>query len=327
MLSPAMISLQNLPNELIYEIASHLCIADQASLRATNTILRLCVEPLFCRNIYIPTNRLRWERTSEFFRALNAGSTGWSRYAKRLTIARATTPIPTCSAASAIIEESPVKGLLLAIHACARRITSIVFRISHDDPAWLYDTVCGTLPAFSVLASFELIQPDYVDLALPRLSGLVALKLSCATAHPKPKLYLTATLPLRILPMHPPATPSQDILNQVPAEDIICLSPNLRVLELVGIRDWDPVWDALLRSRIELKSVTINRLSAAAVAYLKSYSGLEALVVQPSCETSESTSTEKAAGMRELVAELKEAVLPRHKTTMKLLDLSSFDTL
>ncbi|KAJ7065586.1 hypothetical protein C8F01DRAFT_1126178 [Mycena amicta] len=299
----------DLSTEIVQEICAHLGIADQAALRAASKYLQLAVEPLLCAVIFIPSNRLRWAKTRRFLEALASGSTSWSAYGRILAICPA-----IADGKSDEVAETSSELLVAALWSCAGRVRTVRFAVSRDSPAWLYDTVCGAISAFPLLDDFDLRQADYTDLALPYLSGLSTLKITSATSPAPPQHLIAFGLQWRMLVVRPPAVPSQTLANQVAIEGIIACCANLRVLQLVGMHEWDAVWETLLHLPIHLTSLTINRVTPAILAYLKSYSGLESLVIHRNFHDRRSP-----AELDPLAREFFEEVLPLHQSTLKVL--------
>ncbi|KAF7309323.1 hypothetical protein MIND_00302600 [Mycena indigotica] len=308
-----MASLDDLATEIVQEVASHLAVADQGALRATNKYLQLCVEPLLCKIIFIPSDQLFSDNTMLFIRTLANGKSCWSRYGRTLSIRHQTTMGPGSRRGSEPEDATP--GLLTsALLSCARRIRTVRHFVSRDDPPWLYDVICSVLPAFPHLENFDLRQLDHPQITLPILSHLSTLRISTSPSLPEPQQFLTFGLHWRLLVVHPPATPSNSLPNPASIENVVANCPDLRVLELLGVQDWQDVWRTTLRIGIHLQSLTVDRITPSVLEYLKSYSGLQVLVIQRNVHDRRSP-----AELDPLAREFFDEVLPLHKSTLTVL--------
>ncbi|KAF7296378.1 hypothetical protein HMN09_01107900 [Mycena chlorophos] len=299
-----MSSLADLAIELIQHVAAFLNAVDQAALRATNTYLQDAVDPLLCSVVFIPTNRLRSPKTSAFVDALENGSTSWSRYGRRLHLGRTITPRDS---REPITDQLPSSRLASALLSCAPRTRAVRYVVTKEDPEWLYQTVCDAIVAFPLLQRFDLLRPHQLGRALPRLARLSTLKISSAIA-PVQQQPLAFWHPLVDLPPPPLRT------DQLELDAVVAACPGLHTLELISADAQDVAWETLLQLGICLRQMTINRITPAVLAYLKSYSGLEVFVLQRN-----PYDQRDPPEMDPLAREFFEEVLPMHETTLRVL--------
>nr|GAT57494.1 predicted protein [Mycena chlorophos] len=299
-----------LPVDLLHEITTP---SAWPNLRLVSRKFRNVVDPTFFSILFLSGNRLHLRESVEFIRVVGRGRTGWSTHATVLVVlqsAPATGPLKTSNSQKLTLEELEAVPALLAaaIRSCPRLRS---FRFSgFTDPSWLYQTICDCVNEFP--------SPNYLDVwhnndtpLLPQLSGLTTLRIS--TRVHLTSYQLRHRLALTVKPIWPrlqQPVPLQNVPLVQQVKSIVAQCPRLRVLHLAGGDSWDGVWALLVSRGIPLVSLTTDRVTEALLEYLKSYSGLERLVINGDWRT--------ASGDGGLAGEFFDEVLPLHAPTLEV---------
>ncbi|KAJ6579155.1 hypothetical protein DFH09DRAFT_1147755 [Mycena vulgaris] len=248
--------LLDLPTEILQEIESQLERIDHKRLRAVCKDLRLAMDPLFFSSLVLDLHQLRLESGREFQETLVAGQTGWSLYAKTLTIIPGKKPEWHQLADPRGPKSEDANGhLLSSALGSMKNVQAVIWKVDDTCPAWEQKAICDVLDALP-LTDLKLeirCSGDALSIrGLPRIH-----KLEIQTAYWKP----------------PP------LVQQV--SKAVAQSRTLTSLRLAGSNDWSEVWNILGdNSRMQLTDISTQTLTPELLTYLASYSGIEKLTIK-----------------------------------------------
>jgi len=240
--------------ELLHEIGRELSKTDQQHLRAVCKDLCLAINPLFFCTLVLKTQPLCLESGVQLLRALASGKTGWSPYAKPLTIAPGKWLNEEARKFQADLSDDAMEGLLVTALGSMVNVRSVMWDVRQGDHTWARDAVLKFLGTAPLLDAFELQVDNVTDLSLLQLSNLRKLKI---TTPYWTRIQLVAEIPR-----------------------LVKRNPTLTSLHLSGTDIPSETW-TMIRETAGWHLTDINAAySPQLVAYISSYSGIEKLHLQ-----------------------------------------------
>ncbi|KAJ7690956.1 hypothetical protein B0H17DRAFT_1201314 [Mycena rosella] len=285
--------------ELLQEIRGKLAKSDQKSLRAACMEIGLAVNPLFFSSLILTTRDLRQEANMHILTALASGETGWSPYAKTLTLR------PTNDSYRPIIVEardawsnlpdSAMQELLTSALRSMMNLRTVIWQL-RDGRAWQWNAICDVLSTFSRLDGFHFRTDATAGRALPRLEHLRTLEIE--------------------LPDYGEDIPLADQITQLVAETRALTSLQLFVPDKCQSDVWTMLREGPGRG-IHLKGIRTQYITPEFLAYLESYSGIEILeVLCPDLDAKYANSEEEPEPDPALVDRFFHSVLRHHAASL-----------
>nr|GAT53771.1 predicted protein [Mycena chlorophos] len=289
-----MSSLNDLSTELLQEITSHLQTHTLAPLRLVSRGLELVVNQRFFKRLTLPSNRLNGA-AAMLEAIVSSDERQGTVYAEHGDWQKA---------------EPELEILVALALASLRNVSAVRLKCTTDDP-------------MAQLASADDIHrpralPPPRDLrahhrhplapARPPPFSSTSLETLSITAprwyKPIPRLYGVPPPPTYEGPEPPPLS------SQIAS--IVAQNPNLRALYIADGKNWDDVWDVLLKKRIRLRGLRLQmgEVSTKLLSYLGSYTGLERLALLGN--------DARGLAANDTHAELfYTEILPRHSSTLR----------
>ncbi|KAJ7488079.1 hypothetical protein FB451DRAFT_1391030 [Mycena latifolia] len=274
--------------ELVQEIGAELSRVDLKRLRAVCKDVGLAINPLFFSALVLWTQHLRLETGLHVLTSLASGKSGWSPYAKTLTIKPGETPKAGPGADDR--SDSAMQELLAAALGSLTKIRTVIWEMHEGDLAWQQTAICQSFANFPLLDHFALHAENagvvFDDLQFPSLSGLRALEITSPYALWGARISL---------------------VHQIAR--VVGENRDLTSLYLGGSRAWSDVWTALREypdwTPNRLTHIGTEYLTSNLLEYLRSYSGIRKLELRypPECDDN-------------LLAAFFRTVLPRHAATL-----------
>ncbi|KAJ7643403.1 hypothetical protein DFH06DRAFT_1333651 [Mycena polygramma] len=169
----------SLPLEILHAIGAQASHPDRESLRAVCRTVALAINPLFFSSVTLDIhNRGRVDESHCFLEALASGETGWSRFARKLTIARLSPggewikkeEFDEVQRAHVRME----KFLRPALESL-KNVRSVIWMLNGSNPEWTTVVILGALCSLSFLDDLHLRLNSRTD--LNGLHGLSRLRL------------------------------------------------------------------------------------------------------------------------------------------------------
>ncbi|KAJ7139211.1 hypothetical protein C8R44DRAFT_867376 [Mycena epipterygia] len=280
--------------EVLQEIGSQIDIvkADHKNLRSVCKYLALAFDPLFFSSLVLRTHELQLEEGFSFLETLATGTTGWSRFARTLSI----DPDKVTPGGGASLPNIELQDVLSSALGSMKNIQIVTWIIRSECPEWPRGAIASFLNSHPALDELQLDVQGLMDLnfSLDRLSGFRKLRVTSS-------LYKA-----------PPT-----ILRQM--SQLISKNHTLSSLHLHCPADWSEIWTLLRNERIYLKDLATNVTCDDLLVYLASYSGIERIHLQFRYSDSDIES-DRLANI------FFDTVLPRHATSlMQLSCLASYE--
>ncbi|KAJ6598389.1 hypothetical protein DFH09DRAFT_1394595 [Mycena vulgaris] len=237
----------DLPVELLQEIAYQASWAQQP-FRAACKQIHHALDPVFFAAVALDTRSCepRLYGGISYLEALASGTTGWSRYAKRLEINNHEGWFPDEQLEQL---EEVRRFLRSALTFLRSTVQAVIWNNGNGDPNGFEDAVVEFIDSFTTLDELQLVDPP--NLTLAHLSGVRTLKLSAPVLTPPILQVIAHSRALSCLHLHSPSPPGST---------------------------WTDVWALLRTEKIELAELSVTGGgSDAFLAYLGSYAGLKHL--------------------------------------------------
>ncbi|KAJ6598396.1 hypothetical protein DFH09DRAFT_1356649 [Mycena vulgaris] len=255
----------DLPIELLQETAYQAPWTQQL-FRAACKQLHSAIDPIFFASHSVVLDARSCESRLyggiSYLEALARGTTGWSRYARRLEINNLERGFPDEQL------EQVRRFLRPALASLRPSIQAVIWSDGSGDPHGVRDAVVEFIESLPTLDEFQLAHGvDPPNLSLSHLSGVRTLKLSAPVS----------------------ALRTQPILQ------VIAHSRALSCLHLQSLSSgstWTDIWALLRAEKIELAELSVTGGGTdALLAYLGSYAGLKHLCLSDSEDTTGSADT------------------------------------
>ncbi|KAJ7025504.1 hypothetical protein C8F04DRAFT_1128212 [Mycena alexandri] len=247
--------LLDLSVELLLEIGYKLARSDHKNVRAVCRETSYAIGPLFFSSISLKSRRLRLEDGISLLEYLATGQTGWSTYAKTLSIESGIGPKETDSVSD--LPADVLKRLLASALDSLKGIRTVVWKVQSEYALEL-DAISEHLQTSSLLENLEVTLDGYGD----------------------PDIQLGQFSSLRSLKITTPYWKASPIVPQV--SKIVADCSGLTTLHVSGYRDWADMWSTLCANdnlQLRLKDISTTVVTVDLLQYLSSHSGIEKLAL------------------------------------------------
>ncbi|KAJ7198305.1 hypothetical protein GGX14DRAFT_470138 [Mycena pura] len=302
----------NLPLELQHKVGNSLARADVKQARLVCKDFRNVLDDVFFSFFAIALDRLEAESHVAALQAIAGGSTGWSRHAKTLDIG------PLNSAKEDLgpetdLSDAEVKIFLAAAIKSMGNVRNVKWKLAKYDPDWVTEAVSESLRLLPFLEVLDVTINAILRLPLPQISGLKVLHI----VNPFPgQIGAMGRGRRRRIGKPQPLTSLDPSLIVQPVAQMISTSPALTEFHLTGPGYCSDIWSLLRTVPIRLTELKANILTSDLLAYLGSYSGLEALAFKHVFPV-------EGENLDHLAAVFFDTVLPCHSGSLKSLSILS----